>query len=458
MIGKDRASLDLPGSAANEPPNGGLTDEQLAAFWMPFTNNRAFKANPRLFASAKGMYYYTPGGRLVLDGTAGLWCVNAGHGRERIVEAIREEAAKLDFAPTFQLGHPLPFELAEKLAGIMPEGLDRVFFTNSGSESADTALKMALAYHHARGEAGRHRLIGRQRGYHGTNMGGTSVGGIGGNRQRFAAQVWGIDHLAHTHGATPAFSRGVQSSNEDLAAELEDLVALHGADTVAAVIVEPVAGSTGVLLPPEGYLRRLREITARHGILLIFDEVITGFGRLGKATAAEYFGVTPDIATFAKGLTNGAVPMGAVVASRKVHDTIVEAAPPGIEFLHGYTYSGHPLACAAALAALEIYAEEDLFWRAGSLSALWEQAVHSLAGAPHVIDVRNLGLVAGIELEPRPGERGARAMEVFHRCFDQGLLIRVTGDIIALSPPLIVSELEIDEIVRRISRVLGEVA
>lgn len=411
-----------------------------------------------MLASAKGMHYLTPEGERILDATSGLWCVNAGHGRGRIIEAITKQAGALDFAPTFQLGHPAPFELAVKLAAIMPGGLNRVFFTNSGSESVDTALKMALAYHQAKGEAGRYRLIGRQRGYHGTNVGGTSVGGIGGNRRRFPAQMWGVDHLGHTHGVAPAFSKGIQQSSRDLAAELEDLVTLHGAETIAAVIVEPVAGSAGVLLPPAGYLSRLREITRRHGILLIFDEVITGFGRLGTATGAEYFGVTPDIITLAKGLTNGAVPMGAVVASREVHDAIVDTAPAGIEFLHGYTYSGHPLASAAGLATLELYAEDGLFERAAALAPVWEEAVHGLADAHHVIDIRNVGLVAGIDLASCEGAFGARAMEVFHRCFDQGLLIRVTGETIALSPPLIISEGEIDEIVERLRRVLKDVA
>jgi len=438
--------------------DGGLSpDLDLSAFWMPFTNNRAFKAEPRLFASADGMHYLTPDGRKVLDGTAGLWCVNAGHGRTRIVEAIQKQAATLDFAPTFQLGHPRPFELATRLTAIMPEGLDRIFFTNSGSESADTALKMALAYHRARGDGSRVRLIGRQRGYHGTNLGGTSVGGIGGNRRGFAAQVWGVDHLSHTHGSAAPFTKGMQAANTDLADELETLVSLHGADTIAAVIIEPVAGSAGVLIPPRGYLERLREITSRYGILLIFDEVITAFGRLGAATAAEYFGVTPDILTVAKGLTNGAVPMGAVAASRAVHDTIVNLSPPGIEFLHGYTYSGHPLAAAAGIAALDIYEEEGLFERSAALSGLWEQAVHAMIGLPHVIDIRNLGIVAGIELAPRPDAPGARAMEAFHRCFDDGLLIRVTGDIIALSPPLIVEEAQIDEMVTRLSAVLENI-
>lgn len=431
-----------------------MTD--LAAFWMPFTNNRAFKAAPRMLASAQGMHYHTLDGKRLLDGTSGLWCVNAGHGRRQIIEAITEQAAILDFAPAFQLGHPGPFELAAKLAALMPEGLDRVFFTNSGSDSVETALKMALAYHQARGEAGRYRLIGRQRGYHGANFGGTSVGGIVANRRRFPAQVLGVDHLRDTHGLAPAFSKGVQTADVDLAAELEELVALHGAETIAAVIVEPVAGSAGVLIPPAGYLSRLREITSRNGVLLIFDEVITGFGRLGAATAAEYFGVTPDIATFAKGLTNGAVPMGAVVASREVHDAIVDSAGPGIEFAHGYTCSGHPLASAAGIATLDLYLQDDLFQRSAELSSTWEQAVHGLAGAPHVTDIRNIGLVAGIDLARRDGAAGTRAMDAFHRSFDQGLLIRVTGDTIALSPPLIISEAQIYELVERLSRVLKD--
>ncbi|MGV3480539.1 MAG: aspartate aminotransferase family protein [Sphingobium sp.] len=426
----------------------------LSAFWMPFTDNRGFKARPRMFASAEGMYYRTPEGRAVLDSTAGLWCVNAGHGRRAIVDAIREQAAELDFAPTFQLGHPKAFELASALADMMPAGLDRIFFTNSGSEAADTALKMALAYHRANGEGARTRLIGRERGYHGTNMGGTSVGGIGGNRRSFGAQIWGVDHLSATYRADAAFTRGQPDTNEDMAGELERLVALHGPETIAAVIVEPVACSTGVLVPPRGYLERLREITARHGILLIFDEVITAFGRLGAPTAAHYFGITPDIITMAKGLTNAAVPMGAVAASRAVHDRIVEGAPRGIEFFHGYTYSGHPLAAAAGLATLGVYAEDGLFARAADLNAYWEAAVHGLKGERHVVDVRNLGLIAGIELTPRPDAPGRRAFDVFQRCFDDGLLIRVTGDIIALSPPLIISEAQIDEIVDRIGTTL----
>ena len=438
----------------DDPPPG---ERDLSHFWMPFTANKAFKAHPRLLASADGMIYRTPDGREILDGTAGLWCVNAGHNAPRITRAIREQAGTLDFAPTFQLGHPLPFEMATRVAGIMPEGLDRIFFTGSGSESADTALKMAIAYHRARGDGSRVRLIGRQRGYHGTNFGGMSVGGIGGNRRAYATQVWGVDHLSHTHNAVPRFSRGVPQSNVDLGTELEELIALHGAETIAAVIVEPVAGSTGVLIPPRGYLERLRAITQAHGILLIFDEVITAFGRLGAATAAEYFGVTPDILTMAKGLTNGAVPMGAVAASRQVHDTVVDAAAAGIEFFHGYTYSGHPLAAAAGIAALDTYAEDGLFARAAELAGHWEEAAHGLRDAAHVIDVRNLGLVAGIELEPRAGAPGARATEAFQRAFDAGVLIRVTGDIIALSPPLIIERAQIDRLFDQIRTVFDGV-
>jgi beta-alanine--pyruvate transaminase len=428
------------------------------AFWMPFTHTRGFHAHPRLLSRAKDMHYYTPDGRAVLDGTAGLWCVNAGHTRARIVEAIQAQAAELDFAPTFQLGHPLVFEFARRVAEIFPPGLDQVFFCNSGSEATDSALKIALAYHKAIGQGSRTRLIGRERGYHGVGFGGISVGGIGPNRRPYGPLLPGVDHLRHTHDPAAAFTRGQPATGAALADDLERLVALHGADTIAAVIVEPLAGSTGVLVPPLGYLQRLREITARHGILLIFDEVITAFGRLGAATAAERFGVIPDMIACAKGLTNAAVPMGAVVAGQFIHDAIVGAAAPGIELFHGYTYSGHPLAAAAGIAALDVYAEEGLFQRALDLEPYFEDAAHALRGAPHVIDVRNLGLVAGIELAPRPGAPGARAMEVFHRCFDQGVLIRVTADIIALSPPLIVQKSQIDEIFGTVARVLAEVA
>ena len=432
-------------------------DLDLASFWMPFTDNRYFKAHPRLLQTASGMEYRTTEGRTVLDATAGLWCVNAGHGRQQIVEAIQKAAAELDFAPTFQLGHPGPFRLASKLAKLMPSGMDRIFFTNSGSEAADTALKIALAFHRAAGAGSRTRLIGRDRGYHGTNFGGTSVGGIGGNRRGFGAQVWGVDHLADTYRKEHAFSRGMPETNEDMAIELERLVALHGAETIAAVIIEPLAASTGVLIPPKGYLQRIREITARHGILLIFDEVVTAFGRLGSATASEFFGVKPDIITMAKGLTNAAVPMGAVAVDRAIHDRIIESSGPGVEFFHGYTYSGHPLGAAAAIATLALYDEEGLFARAASLASYWEDAAHELRERRHVGDVRNLGLVAAIELSSRSGAPGSRATQVFRRCFDEGLLIRVTGDIIALSPPLIVEKEQIDRIFTQIGTVLDEV-
>ena len=430
----------------------------LSAFWMPFTDNRFFKANPRMMVAAKGMHYTASAGHQVLDGTGGLWCVNAGHGRTRIVEAIRKAAGELDFAPTFQLAHPQAFETASRLALLMPPGLDRIFFTNSGSESVDTALKIALAYQRARGQGTRTRLIGRERGYHGVGFGGISVGGIVGNRRQFGTLLTGVDHLRHTHDpARNAFSRGIPPHGAELAEDLERLVALHGAETIAAVIVEPVAGSTGVLVPPQGYLQRLRDICDTHGIVLIFDEVITAFGRLGKATAAERFGVTPDIIAMAKGLTNAAVPMGAVAVQRELHDTVIDSAAPGIELFHGYTYSGHPLACAAAQATLDIYRDENLFEAATALEDYWADAIHSLKDARHVIDCRNIGLIGGIELAPRPGAAGKRAMEVFHRCFDAGLLIRVTGDIIALSPPLILQRSHIDEIAGRITQVLAAI-
>jgi beta-alanine--pyruvate transaminase len=429
------------------PPN------DLDGFWMPFTDNRYFKANPRLLASAKGMYYQTPEGRQILDGTAGLWCVNAGHSREPIVEAIREQAGRLDFAPTFQLGHPLAFKVASRVGELMPQDLDRIFFANSGSEAVDTALKIALAYHRVRGQGTRTRLIGRERGYHGVGFGGISVGGIGPNRRTFGPMLAGVDHLPHTHDPLKnAFTRGQPEHGAHLADALEGLINLHSADTIAAVIVEPMAGSTGVLVPPKGYLERLREICDRHGILLIFDEVISGFGRLGAATAAERFGVTPDMITLAKGITNAAVPMGAVACRRGLYETVTGAMAEtaGIELFHGYTYSAHPLACAAALATLDLYRDEALFARARGLEAQWEAAVHTLAGERHIIDIRNVGLVAGIELAPRAGAPGARAMELFRKLFDAGLLVRATGDIIALSPPLIVEESQIETMVAMI--------
>ena len=432
-----------------------LENDPLAAFWMPFTANRAFKATPRMLSSARDMHYTASDGRTVLDGTAGLWCVNAGHCREPIVEAIRKTAGELDFGPTFQMSHPLAFELASRVAALMPEALSRIFFTNSGSESVDTALKIALAYQRARGQGTRTRLIGRERGYHGTGFGGISVGGIVNNRRQFGTLLTGVDHLPHTHSvAHNAFTRGQPAWGGHLAEELERIVALHGAETIAAVIVEPMAGSTGVLIPPVGYLEKLREICTKHGILLIFDEVITGFGRIGGATAAETLGVTPDMITMAKGLTNAAVPMGGVAVSREIHDTVVEGGPDGIELFHGYTYSGHPLAAAAGLATLDLYKSEGIWEHAASLHGYWEEAVHSLKGRRHIIDIRNMGIVAGIELEPRPGAPTKRATELFHKCFDNGLLVRATGDIIALSPPLILEKTHIDEMVGRIAELV----
>jgi beta-alanine--pyruvate transaminase len=423
------------------PPNN------LDAFWMPYTANRAFKAHPRLLSRAEGMFYYTPEGREIIDGTAGLWCVNAGHGRREITEAIQKQAAIMDFAPTFQMGHPIAFEAASRVAERLPDGLDRVFFTNSGSESADTALKIALAYHRARGNGTRVRLIGRERGYHGVGFGGMSVGGIGPNRRQFGAMLPYVDHLPHTHAPDHnAFTRGQPEWGVHLADALEGLVALHGADTIAAVMVEPIAGSTGVLVPPKGYLRRLREICDKHGILLIFDEVITGFGRIGTPFGAERLGVTPDILTMAKGLTNAAVPMGAVAVSDAVYHAIVDGAPEGIELMHGYTYSGHPLAAAAAIASCDLHRSEDLPARAAAIEGYWESAAHGLRGLPNVVDIRNFGLIAGIELAPRPGKPADRASRVFQRCFDTGLLTRQTGDIIALSPPLIIETPIVDRI------------
>jgi beta-alanine--pyruvate transaminase len=432
-----------------------LENDPLAAFWMPFTSNRAFKDAPRMLVAAKDMHYTSSDGRQILDGTAGLWCSNAGHCRESIVEAIRKTAGELDFGPTFQLSHPLAFELAARVAALMPSGVDRIFFTNSGSESVDTALKIALAYQRSRGEGTRTRLIGRERGYHGTGFGGISVGGIVNNRRQFGTLLTGVDHLQHTHSLDHnAFSKGQPQWGGHLAEDLERIVALHGAETIAAVIVEPMAGSTGVLVPPMGYLKNLREICTKHGIVLIFDEVITAFGRIGGATSADILGVVPDIITMAKGLTNAAVPMGAVAVSRHIHDTVVNGAADGIELFHGYTYSGHPLAAAAGIATLNLYRDEALFERAKDLTGYWEDAVHSLKGKRHIIDIRSMGIIAGIELAPRAGAPTKRAMELFHKCFDNGLLVRATGDIIALSPPLILEKAHIDVMVGRIGDLL----
>ncbi|HEY4542353.1 MAG TPA: aspartate aminotransferase family protein, partial [Noviherbaspirillum sp.] len=417
-------------------------------FWMPFTANRQFKSKPRLLTSASGMYYTSDDARQILDGSAGLWCVNAGHCHPKITEAIRQQAATLDFAPTFQMGHPKVFEAASALAAIAPTALNRVFFCNDGSEAVDTALKIALAYHRVRGDGLRTRLIGRERAYHGVGFGGISVGGIAGNRKHFGPALPAVDHLRHPLDLQRnAFSRGLPEHGAELADELEQrLLALHDPATVAAVIVEPVQGSTGVIIPPKGYLQKLRAICDKYGILLVFDEVITGFGRLGAPFAAHYFDVVPDMITCAKGLTNAAVPMGAVLVRQDIHDAFMDAAPEHmIEFFHGYTYSGHPLASAACVAALQVYREEGLFERAAAMAPYFEQAAHSLKGLPHVKDIRNLGLVCGIELESMPGKPGVRGFDVFQRCFwDQNVLIRTTGDIIALSPPLIISEQQID--------------
>ena len=430
--------------------------QDLDAYWMPFTANRQFKKSPRLLARAEGMYFWTPEGRQVLDGIAGLWCVNAGHARPKIVEAIRQQAGELDYAPPFQMGHPKAFELAERLVKLTPPDLSKVFYTNSGSEAVETALKMAIAYHRVRGEGQRTRLIGRERGYHGVNFGGISVGGMVANRKMFGTLLAGVDHIRHTHDLQRnAFSRGQPAHGAELADDLERLIALHDASTIAAVIVEPVAGSTGVLIPPQGYLQRLRDICDRHGILLIFDEVITGFGRLGSPFAATHFGVTADLMTVAKGITNGCVPMGAVFVKQQIHDAFMNGPEHLIEFFHGYTYSAHPLACAAALGTLDTYEDEGLLTRGqGELAQYFADAVHSLKGQPHVIDVRNIGLVGGIELAPIAGEAGKRAFSVFLDCWERGVLIRTTGDTIALSPPLIIERSHIDQIVGTIADAL----
>jgi beta-alanine--pyruvate transaminase len=431
----------------------------LESFWMPYTANRQFKAQPRLFVSAKDMHYRTSDGRAVLDGTAGLWCCNAGHSRPKIVEAVQRQIEELDYAPAFQMGHPKAFELANRLVQLTPEGLDHVFFTNSGSEAVDTALKTALAYHQARGQGSRVRLIGRERGYHGSGFGGVSTGGISSNREAFGPLLPGVDHLRHTHDPNRnAFSRGIPEHGMEFADDLERIVSLHGASTIAAVIVEPVAGSTGVLLPAKGYLERLRAICDRHGILLIFDEVITGFGRLGTPFAADYFGVTPDLMTVAKGLTSGVVPMGAMFVTRNLYETFMRGPEHLIEFAHGYTYSGHPVACAAALGTLDTYDDEGLLTRAAELEPYWSDAVHSLRGLPHVIDVRNIGLIAAIELEPMPDAPTKRAFPAFLEAFENGVLIRTTGDTIALSPPLIISRAQIDELLGTLSTVLKTLA
>ncbi len=443
-------STAAPAAAANplaafvQPAPGVSMD----ALWMPFTANRQFKKKPRLFVKASGMHYWTDDGRQILDGVAGLWCVNAGHNRPKIVQAIQQQAAEMDYAPPFQMAHPKAFELADKVSKLTPAGLNKVFFTNSGSESVETALKMALAYHKVRGEGTRTRLIGRERGYHGVNFGGISVGGMVANRKQFGAMLAGTDHIAHTHDPKRnAFSVGQPEHGAELADDLERMVALHDASTIAAVIIEPVAGSTGVLVPPKGYLNRLREICDKHGILLIFDEVITGWGRTGNPFAAQTFGVSPDMIVMAKGLSNGAAPMGAVAVKQGIHDAFMNGPEHLIEFFHGYTYSSHPLACAAALGTLATYEEEGLLTRAAEMQGYFAEAVHSLRGEPNVIDIRNIGLVGGIELTGIAGSPAKRAFDIFLDCYERGVLIRTTGDTLALSPPLIIERGQIDQIV-----------
>ena len=437
------------------------SDLDMSNYWMPFTANRQFKAAPRLLKGAKGMYYTTMDDRNVIDGCAGLWCVNAGHGREEIIEAVHNQMMEMDYAPSFQMGHPIAFEAASKVAAVMPDSLDKIFFANSGSEAVDTALKIALAYHRARGEGTRTRLIGRERGYSGVGFGGISVGGIPANRKAFSANlIPGVDHLPHTFNLEhAAYSKGQPAWGEHLADELERIVALHDASNIAAVIVEPVAGSTGVLIPPQGYLQKLREICTKYGILLIFDEVITGFGRLGAATASEYFGVTPDLITMAKAINNAAIPMSAVAASQKIHDTVINSgAANSIELFHGYTYSAHPAAAAACIATQDIYQREGLFTRANQMAPKFEAAIHKLRGEPFVKDIRNLGLMGAVELESRAGAPGTRAYDAFLKCFQKGVMVRFTGDILAFSPPLIVSEAQIDEIFSTVKAALHEIA
>ncbi|BBE72012.1 aspartate aminotransferase family protein [Oharaeibacter diazotrophicus] len=431
----------------------------LESFWMPFTANRQFKKDPRLFVKAEGMHYWTSDGRKVLDGTAGLWCCNVGHSRPKVVEAVQRQIAELDYAPAFQMGHPKAFELAARLVNYLPSPLDHVFFTNSGSESVETALKIAIAYQRARGKGTKTRLIGRERGYHGVNFGGISVGGIPNNRKFFGSLLTGVDHIRHTHDLSRnAFTRGEPEYGAEYAEDLERVIALHDASTIAAVIVEPVAGSTGVLIPPKGYLKRLREICDKHDILLIFDEVITGFGRLGTPFAVEYFDVVPDMVTCAKGITSGVIPMGGVFVTKDIYDTFMTGPEHMIELFHGYTYSAHPVACAAALGTLDTYEDEGLLTRGAELAPYWETALHTLKGLPHVIDVRNIGLIGAIELESIPGEPTKRAFTAFLEAYEKGVLIRTTGDIIALSPPLIISKDEIDEIVATLAMVLKNLA
>src|SRR5215218_6669583 len=449
----------MPSAQNLRAANDAANPNDLAAWWLPFTPNRAFKARPRLISGAKGMHYYTPDGRAIIDGAAGLWCCNAGHNRDEIVSAIQQQAADLDFAPAFQFGHPKAFTLASRIAELAPGDLDHVFFTNSGSEAVDTALKIALAYWNVSGQGQRTRLIGRERGYHGVGFGGISVGGIVNNRKFFGSLLAGVDHLPHTYNrAEQAFSRGEPEWGAHLADDLERIVALHDASTIATVIVEPMAGSTGVLPAPKGYLQRLRQICDKYGILLIFDEVITGFGRLGYAFAAERYGVKPDMITFAKGVTSGTVPMGGVIVRAGLYDAFMRGPEHVIELFHGYTYSAHPLACAAGIATLDVYRDEKLFERAGKLESKWADAAMSLKGAPGVLDIRTLGLVAAIDLSSRPDAYGKRAYDSMEKAFhEHGLMFRITGDTIALSPPLIITEDQIGEMFDKIGKVIRQV-
>ena len=439
------------------PPNTAPAANNLEAFFMPFTANRQFKKNPRMLAKAKGVHYWTPEGRKIIDGTAGLWCVNAGHGREEIKAAIVKQLDEMDYAPSFQMGHPKAFELAARHAALLPGDLNHAFYCNSGSEAVDSALKIALAYHRANGQGTRTRFIGRERGYHGVGFGGISVGGMVNNRKWFGAMLPGVDHLPHTHLPQNAFSKGQPEHGAELADALEGIVNLHDASKIAAVIVEPCAGSTGYLPPPKGYLERLRQICDKHGILLIFDEVITGFGRLGTSFAAEKFGVIPDLMTVAKGISNATVPMGGVFVRKTVFDGLMNGPESAIDLFHGYTYSAHPLACAAASAVLDIYRDENLFERAAELSPYWEEGVHSLKGLPNVVDIRNLGLAAGIDLAPS-GPVGTRGFAAFTKAFDLGLMVRQSGDAIAMSPPLVIEKAQIDEIIDITAKTIRAVA
>ncbi|GGH11662.1 aspartate aminotransferase family protein [Alsobacter metallidurans] len=437
-----------------------VAPNDLDAFWLPFTANRSFKQNPRMIAGAKDMHYITPEGRKILDGVAGLWCCNAGHGRQPIVEAIQKQAAELDFAPTFQFGHPKAFQLASRIAALAPADLDHVFFANSGSEAVDTALKIALAYWNVKGQGSRTRLIGRERGYHGVGFGGISVGGIVNNRKFFGSLLAGVDHLPHTYNRQEqAFTKGEPEWGAHLADDLERIVTLHDASTIAAVIVEPMAGSTGVLPPPKGYLKRLREICDKHGILLIFDEVISGFGRLGCAFAAERYGVVPDMITFAKAVNSGTVPMGGVIARKGIYDAFMNGPDNAIELFHGYTYSGHPLAAAAGLATLDLYRDENLFERSKAMEPKWIDAIMTLKGLPNVLDIRAVGMVGAIDLASRPDAVGKRAFEAMDRAFrDHDLMIRITGETIAVTPPLIITEEQIGELVDKLGKVIRAVA